>query len=238
MWETWHSVIRQRRRARNIQCGRARRYPEYLQPQRSLPSRAIRERPQPAPRSRRGNPERNERLMRFVKSLELGMMLAASACVLHAQAKPATAAAQTGSAKPVAAQAPAKASSGASDQAKPSTGGNTKSAAANTGKGAQAAKPAAKSAATPSGKKQAAKKPASKPSKPVTSAGKDSGEKESRVARRDPFESLVGRGATGAAPTGPLPPGKAGLQVSTLRLDGIVRAPTGMIAVVSNPQAR
>ena len=35
-----------------------------------------------------------------------------------------------------------------------------------------------------------------------------------------------------------LPPGKAGLQVSTLRLDGIVRAPNGMIAVVSNPQAR
>jgi len=176
--------------------------------------------------------------MRFVKSLELGMMLAASACVLHAQAKPATGAAQTGSAKPVAAQAPAKPSSGASDQAKPSTGGNAKSAAANTGKGGQAAKPAAKSAAKPSGKKQAAKKPASKPSKPVTSAGKDSGEKENRIARRDPFESLVGRGATGAAPTGPLPPGKAGLQVSTLRLDGIVRAPTGMIAVVSNPQAR
>jgi len=30
----------------------------------------------------------------------------------------------------------------------------------------------------------------------------------------------------------------AGLQVSTLRLDGIVRAPNGMIAVVSNPQSR
>ena len=35
-----------------------------------------------------------------------------------------------------------------------------------------------------------------------------------------------------------LPPGKAGLQVSTLRLDGIVRSSNGMIAVVSNPQAR
>ena len=33
-------------------------------------------------------------------------------------------------------------------------------------------------------------------------------------------------------------PGKAGLQVSTLRLDGIVKSPNGMIAVVSNPQAR
>ena len=28
------------------------------------------------------------------------------------------------------------------------------------------------------------------------------------------------------------------MQVSTLRLDGIVRAPNGMIAVVSNPQSR
>ena len=35
-----------------------------------------------------------------------------------------------------------------------------------------------------------------------------------------------------------LPPGKAGLQVGTLRLDGIVRAPSGMIAVVANPQNR
>jgi len=35
-----------------------------------------------------------------------------------------------------------------------------------------------------------------------------------------------------------LPPGKAGLQVSTLRLDGVVKAPNGMIAVVTNPQAR
>lgn len=63
-------------------------------------------------------------------------------------------------------------------------------------------------------------------------------EGEEKVARRDPFESLVmrqqaaGRGATN------LPPGIAGLQVSTLKLDGVVKAPSGMIAVVSNPQAR
>ena len=47
---------------------------------------------------------------------------------------------------------------------------------------------------------------------------------------------MVSHGSAKAAPN--LPPGKAGLQVSTLRLDGIVRAPNGMIAVVSNPQAR
>ena len=72
--------------------------------------------------------------------------------------------------------------------------------------------------------------------KPSTPGGKPAAaESEIKQARRDPFESLVGR--QNKAPMN-LPPGKLGLQVSTLRLDGIVRAPTGMIAVVSNPQAR
>jgi len=61
---------------------------------------------------------------------------------------------------------------------------------------------------------------------------------EQRVARRDPFESLVGRQQAQDAIAKNLPPGKAGLQVGTLRLDGIVRAPSGMIAVVANPQNR
>jgi hypothetical protein len=60
---------------------------------------------------------------------------------------------------------------------------------------------------------------------------------ESRIARRDPFESLVGRQKEGGD-NGPKLPGKAGLVISTLRLDGIVRAPNAMIAVVSNPQQR
>jgi hypothetical protein len=59
---------------------------------------------------------------------------------------------------------------------------------------------------------------------------------EGKVARRDPFESLLNRQTAGAGKN--LPPGKAGLQVSTLRLDGIVRSQNGMIAVVSNPQLR
>jgi hypothetical protein len=59
---------------------------------------------------------------------------------------------------------------------------------------------------------------------------------EVKFARRDPFESMVNRQQNGMAKN--LPPGKAGLQVSTLRLDGIVRSSNGMIAVVSNPQAR
>jgi Tfp pilus assembly protein PilP len=63
-------------------------------------------------------------------------------------------------------------------------------------------------------------------------------EPERRVARRDPFEAMIGREATSAGASILLPQGKAGLQVSTLRLDGVVRAPNGMIAVVSNPQSR
>ena len=63
-----------------------------------------------------------------------------------------------------------------------------------------------------------------------------SGESD-KGSRRDPFESLVNRQKDQNAGKN-LPPGKAGLQVSTLRLDGIVRSSAGMIAVVSNPQSR
>ncbi|HEU0368628.1 MAG TPA: hypothetical protein VFR42_05435 [Candidatus Acidoferrum sp.] len=77
--------------------------------------------------------------------------------------------------------------------------------------------------ATPAAKTVSVKKPA---------------ESEQRIARRDPFESLVGRQQAQDALAKNLPPGKAGLQVGTLRLDGIVRSPNGMIAVVANPQQR
>jgi hypothetical protein len=53
--------------------------------------------------------------------------------------------------------------------------------------------------------------------------------------RRDPFITLVGK-QTGSGPAPMLPPGKGGLQVSTLILQGIVSGPNGMIAVVANPQ--
>jgi Tfp pilus assembly protein PilP len=61
---------------------------------------------------------------------------------------------------------------------------------------------------------------------------------EAKVARRDPFESLIGRDKANAEAAKNLPPGKAGLQVASLRLDGIVKSPNGMIAVVTNPQSR
>jgi Tfp pilus assembly protein PilP len=95
-----------------------------------------------------------------------------------------------------------------------------------------ASKPAAKAAKKSTAKNTAAK-PAAKPTEGAATA-----EGEPRAGRRDPFESLVGRQQAQAAAAKNLPPGKAGLQVSTLRLDGIVRSSNGMIAMVSNPQAR
>jgi hypothetical protein len=86
--------------------------------------------------------------------------------------------------------------------------------------------------------KRLATKPAvRKASASSEEASEAQGGGEGRLARRDPFESLVSR-QTAAGMAKNLPPGKAGLQVSTLRLDGIVKSSNGMIAVVSNPQAR
>jgi Tfp pilus assembly protein PilP len=100
----------------------------------------------------------------------------------------------------------------------------------------QAASPAAKPASKP-----AAKGAAKKPVTPTRSAGAEKpseGTDAAKVARRDPFESLISRQQAAANAAKNLPPGKAGLQVSTLRVDGIVKANSGMIAVVTNPQAR
>jgi hypothetical protein len=108
--------------------------------------------------------------------------------------------------------------------------------------GAKPAQPAAKAAthstkgAAKSKAKPAGAKSASKPAGEAAGGTGDAAAVEVKYARRDPFESLVSRQQNGAQKN--LPPGKAGLQVSTLRLDGIVRSSNGMIAVVSNPQAR
>ncbi len=52
---------------------------------------------------------------------------------------------------------------------------------------------------------------------------------------RDPFEALIRPSDPNAARAN-LPPGIAGLQVATLRLEGMVKTPDGMMAVVANPQ--
>ena len=185
--------------------------------------------------------------MRFVKTLVLGITLAAAAPGLHAQAKPASGTGTspaTPAAKPVpqaakpAAQAPAKpaAASTSGAQSKPAAP-VTKKPATSASKPAKP-KAAAAKPSTPTAKaapKQAAKKSAPRGAKPAASTT-PAADKEVKVAKRDPFESLVGREHAG--PRTDLPQGKAGLQVGTLRLDGIVRAPNGMIAVVSNPQSR
>jgi hypothetical protein len=57
--------------------------------------------------------------------------------------------------------------------------------------------------------------------------------------RRDPFTPLLVAPGADSGKTLNLPPGKAGLMVDTLRVDGIVHGPNGvMIAIVENPQAR
>jgi Tfp pilus assembly protein PilP len=105
---------------------------------------------------------------------------------------------------------------------------------APAGKPAATGKPAAKSRA-----KAPAKAPAKSPAPAIkTVADKKPAESEQKVARRDPFESLIGRRQAQDAMAKNLPIGKPGLQINTLRLDGIVKASNGMIAVVANPQQR
>lgn len=98
---------------------------------------------------------------------------------------------------------------------------------------AQTAPPPAKHATKPTAK--AAKTTAAKTAAP---AAKPAVESETKVARRDPFESLTSRQDAASRTAANLPPGKAGLQVASLRLDGVVKGPNGMIAVVTNPQMR
>jgi len=179
-----------------------------------------------------------------------GILLATAGSSLHAQSAPAAppkaaakpaAQAATPAPKPTT-QAPPPA---AKPAAKPVTPPAAPPAAAQkpTPKpAAQAAMPKtpAKPATAPKAAKTAAK-PAKKPAakKAASSTPSATAEpSEAKVSRRDPFESLTSRQEAAARAGANLPPGKAGLQVGTLRLDGIVRAPNGMIAVVTNPQAR
>ncbi|MGH9573682.1 MAG: hypothetical protein ACRD40_09145 [Candidatus Acidiferrales bacterium] len=57
---------------------------------------------------------------------------------------------------------------------------------------------------------------------------------EEMVAKRDPFVALVNVQKEGGGPN--LPPGKAGLVVATVRVDGTVKSGEELLAVVSNPE--
>jgi hypothetical protein len=105
-----------------------------------------------------------------------------------------------------------------------------------------AAPPPAKSpgpAGAQSPAKTAAQGPMPAPSKDAAdSKGGVKPPEDKAVARRDPFDTLLSKARPGNDPPENLPPGKAGLIVETLRINGIVNSPTGMIAVVSNSQQR
>jgi hypothetical protein len=102
--------------------------------------------------------------------------------------------------------------------------------------GAQA-KQAKKPAGKGKGKGAAAKAatPAAPAPHPEGGAAPEAGKMEPLVDKRVPFEPLV---SDKQAAHGPLPPGKAGLIIASIHVDGTVRAPSGMIAVVSNPEQR
>jgi hypothetical protein len=89
-------------------------------------------------------------------------------------------------------------------------------------------------------KAPAAAKDATKaaPGNSAKPAAEKPAEEKASVVRRDPFDTLLTKARAGNAPPENLPPGKAGLIVDTLRIDGIVRSPNAMIAIVSNSQQR
>jgi Tfp pilus assembly protein PilP len=126
-------------------------------------------------------------------------------------------------------------------QANPSTAAGARTAAQQAARSAAATpQPQAGTKPAPAPKRAPRSAPVTKPAKPVEREVNpdETQQAEEKAARRDPFESLVMRQQAAKNAAVNLPPGKAGLQVSTLRLDGIVKAPSGMIAVVTNPQAR
>ena len=173
--------------------------------------------------------------MRLAITVMTGILLATAGSSLHAQSAPA--APPKTAVKPAAQATPPATKPVAPPAAKPAAQAPApKSSAPKTteaAKPAAAPKPAAataKPAKKPAVKKVASQAPARAGGAPEAS--------EAKVSRRDPFESLTSRQEAAARAGANLPPGKAGLQVGTLRLDGIVRAPNGMIAVVTNPQAR
>jgi Tfp pilus assembly protein PilP len=87
--------------------------------------------------------------------------------------------------------------------------------------------------------KAPAKEPAKAPAKTEVVKEAKPAEKKAepeRIAKRDPFSPLLNKPRTGGPAPEALPPGKAGLVIGTLRIQGIVRGPNGMIAIVANPQ--
>jgi|SRR5579864_433680 len=117
-------------------------------------------------------------------------------------------------------------------------------AATKAPKPAQEPKAPGKAPAAPPAKPKAAAKaaaektPAAADKKPAKPPVEKPAEEKVSSARRDPFDPLLNKHTQGSDTPQNLPPGKAGLVVGTLRIDGIVGGAHGMIAIVSNPQQR
>lgn len=97
-------------------------------------------------------------------------------------------------------------------------------------------KPVAKPKAAPKAKAApTARIVKAKASAPVAKPAKTPAPPVREIAnKRDPFAALISERKEGGGLH--LPPGKAGLVISTVRIDGAVHSPSGMIAVVSNPE--
>jgi hypothetical protein len=144
------------------------------------------------------------------------------------QPAPATAKAPAPAQQPkVPAKAPSKAPSKAKPPAKAAAGAAPAKAPAPAKTPAKAPVKAPAKAPTKTAEKKPVKPPVEKPAEEKVSA-----------AKRDPFEALLNKPSQGTGAPVNLPPGKAGLVVGTLRVDGIVGGTKGMIAIVSNPQQR
>jgi hypothetical protein len=113
----------------------------------------------------------------------------------------------------------------AQDQA-PANGPAMKAAPAHSGRATHHAKAAAGMKAHPKANPEASPAPGAD-----AAAGTDATKTE-MVGKRDPFAPLI----NDKKDTVHLPPGKAGLVIATVRVDGAVRSGSSMIAVVSNPE--
>ena len=117
-------------------------------------------------------------------------------------------------------QAQTSSPSASTDAAQSSSGGSSASAGQHA-----AAKP------------KMSHKPSAKPSA-AASATAAASTTVALTGRRDPFTPLLAAAPGASNRPENLPPGKAGLMVDTLRVNGIVQGPNGMIAIVENPQDR
>lgn len=175
------------------------------------------------------------------------LVLSASAQTAQPQAaKPAPS--KTAAAKP----APANKLASETGSQKAAPGTEKKSAKATAKKSAPAATEA-KTKAKPArhaSHKAAAKTATKKETKPVVTAAKPAAagvpvpaaaihpaELPELTHGRDPFAALIHESDANAGHSN-LPPGIAGLQVSTVQLQGMVKTSGGMVAVVANPQDR